>query len=79
MKYGLLYTCVHAGVEQPIPLWNEHDLSTDGDKPKILLYSLNLMFKVRHIYWPLNIVDDLDMQSPWLFLAFILSLQHRAC
>ncbi|MGH0163852.1 UNVERIFIED_CONTAM: hypothetical protein FKN15_068207 [Acipenser sinensis] len=34
-----------SGGEQPIPLWNEHDLSTDGDKPKILLYSLNLMFK----------------------------------
>ncbi|KAM9476517.1 bridge-like lipid transfer protein family member 1 isoform 2-T2 [Clarias gariepinus] len=34
-----------SGVEQPIPLWNEHDLSTDGEKPKILLYSLNLMFK----------------------------------
>ncbi|KAG9339853.1 hypothetical protein JZ751_022356 [Albula glossodonta] len=34
-----------SGGEQPIPLWNEHDISTDGDKPKILLYSLNLMFK----------------------------------
>ncbi|XP_077093495.1 bridge-like lipid transfer protein family member 1 isoform X4 [Siphateles boraxobius] len=34
-----------SGGEQPIPLWNEHDLSTDGDKPKILLYSLNLTFK----------------------------------
>uniref|UniRef100_A0A8B9LSJ7 Si:ch211-233a24.2 n=1 Tax=Astyanax mexicanus TaxID=7994 RepID=A0A8B9LSJ7_ASTMX len=34
-----------SGGEQPIPLWNEHDVSTDGDKPKILLYSLNLMFK----------------------------------
>ena len=38
--------CVYTGGEQPIPLWNEHDLSTDGDKPKILLYSLNLTFKV---------------------------------
>lgn len=43
-----VYTC--AGVEQPIPLWNEHDLSADGEKPKILLYSLNLMFKVCYIY-----------------------------
>ncbi|XP_072533895.1 bridge-like lipid transfer protein family member 1 isoform X2 [Salminus brasiliensis] len=34
-----------SGGEQPIPLWNEHDMSADGDKPKILLYSLNLMFK----------------------------------
>ncbi|XP_037098160.1 transmembrane protein KIAA1109 homolog isoform X2 [Syngnathus acus] len=34
-----------SGVEQPIPLWNEHDNSTDADKPKILLYSLSLMFK----------------------------------
>lgn len=37
---------IAAGVEQPIPLWNEHDTSTDADKPKILLYSLSLMFKV---------------------------------
>ncbi|XP_077476639.1 bridge-like lipid transfer protein family member 1 [Stigmatopora argus] len=34
-----------SGVEQPIPLWNEHDTSTEADKPKILLYSLSLMFK----------------------------------
>uniref|UniRef100_A0A674BXF0 KIAA1109 n=1 Tax=Salmo trutta TaxID=8032 RepID=A0A674BXF0_SALTR len=34
-----------SGGEQPIPLWNEHDISTDADKPKILLYSLSLMFK----------------------------------
>uniref|UniRef100_A0A3Q3M6J8 KIAA1109 n=1 Tax=Mastacembelus armatus TaxID=205130 RepID=A0A3Q3M6J8_9TELE len=34
-----------SGVEQPIPLWNEHDTSTDADKPKILLYSVSLMFK----------------------------------
>ncbi|XP_076830292.1 bridge-like lipid transfer protein family member 1 isoform X4 [Brachyhypopomus gauderio] len=34
-----------SGVEQPIPLWNEYDVSADGDKPKILLYSLHLMFK----------------------------------
>ncbi|KAM4723529.1 LOW QUALITY PROTEIN: bridge-like lipid transfer protein family member 1 [Anableps anableps] len=34
-----------SGGEQPIPLWNEHDSSTDADKPKILLYSLSLMFK----------------------------------
>ncbi|KAH0511099.1 hypothetical protein LTLLF_152015 [Microtus ochrogaster] len=34
-----------SGGEQPIPLWNEHDGTTDGDKPKILLYSLNLQFK----------------------------------
>ncbi|XP_071975455.1 bridge-like lipid transfer protein family member 1 isoform X3 [Engystomops pustulosus] len=34
-----------SGGEQPIPLWNEHDGTTDGDKPKILLYSLNLRFK----------------------------------
>ncbi|KAJ8281426.1 hypothetical protein GJAV_G00067550 [Gymnothorax javanicus] len=34
-----------SGGEQPIPLWNEHDISTDSDKPKILLYSLNLTFK----------------------------------
>lgn len=39
--------CVNAGGEQPIPLWNEHDTSTDADKPKILLYSLSLMFKVK--------------------------------
>lgn len=42
-------TCIlpmPAGGEQPIPLWNEHDTSTDADKPKILLYSLSLMFKV---------------------------------
>lgn len=37
---------VSVGGEQPIPLWNEHDVSTDGDKPKILLYSINLTFKV---------------------------------
>ncbi|KAM9329723.1 bridge-like lipid transfer protein family member 1 [Gastrophryne carolinensis] len=34
-----------SGGEQPIPLWNEHDGQTDGEKPKILLYSLNLRFK----------------------------------
>uniref|UniRef100_A0A672J8A9 Si:ch211-233a24.2 n=1 Tax=Salarias fasciatus TaxID=181472 RepID=A0A672J8A9_SALFA len=34
-----------SGGEQPIPLWNEHDTSTDADKPKILLYSVSLMFK----------------------------------
>ncbi|XP_036914479.1 transmembrane protein KIAA1109 homolog isoform X1 [Sturnira hondurensis] len=34
-----------SGGEQPIPLWNEHDGAADGDKPKILLYSLNLQFK----------------------------------
>ncbi|MFT7806383.1 uncharacterized protein KIAA1109 homolog isoform X8 [Arapaima gigas] len=34
-----------SGGEQPIPLWNEHDASADGDKPKILLYSVNLIFK----------------------------------
>ncbi|XP_053559592.1 bridge-like lipid transfer protein family member 1 isoform X3 [Bombina bombina] len=34
-----------SGGEQPIPIWNEHDGTTDGDKPKILLYSLNLRFK----------------------------------
>uniref|UniRef100_H3AGP3 Bridge-like lipid transfer protein family member 1 n=1 Tax=Latimeria chalumnae TaxID=7897 RepID=H3AGP3_LATCH len=34
-----------SGGEQPIPLWNEHDASNDGDKPKILLYSLSLRFK----------------------------------
>uniref|UniRef100_A0A3Q4GX18 Bridge-like lipid transfer protein family member 1 n=1 Tax=Neolamprologus brichardi TaxID=32507 RepID=A0A3Q4GX18_NEOBR len=34
-----------SGGEQPIPLWNEHDTSTDADKPKILLYSLSLRFK----------------------------------
>uniref|UniRef100_A0A3P9JD97 Si:ch211-233a24.2 n=1 Tax=Oryzias latipes TaxID=8090 RepID=A0A3P9JD97_ORYLA len=34
-----------SGGEQPIPLWNEHDTSSDADKPKILLYSLSLMFK----------------------------------
>ncbi|CAG6016245.1 unnamed protein product [Menidia menidia] len=36
-----------SGGEQPIPLWNEHDSSTDADKPKILLYSLSLMFKMQ--------------------------------
>ncbi len=44
-------TCMlsmHAGGEQPIPLWNEHDTSTDADKPQILLYSVSLMFKVCH-------------------------------
>lgn len=41
-----MLVCVYAGGEQPIPLWNEHDISTDADKPKILLYSLSLMFKV---------------------------------
>ncbi|XP_077202629.1 bridge-like lipid transfer protein family member 1 [Paroedura picta] len=34
-----------SGVEQPIPLWNEHDGTTDGEKPKILLYSFSLQFK----------------------------------
>ncbi|XP_028294367.1 bridge-like lipid transfer protein family member 1 isoform X3 [Gouania willdenowi] len=34
-----------SGGEQPIPLWNEHETSTDADKPKILLYSVSLMFK----------------------------------
>ncbi|GCC34930.1 hypothetical protein chiPu_0013407 [Chiloscyllium punctatum] len=34
-----------SGGEQPIPLWNEHDTLMDGEKPKILLYSLNLQFK----------------------------------
>ncbi|XP_048858560.1 transmembrane protein KIAA1109 homolog isoform X2 [Brienomyrus brachyistius] len=34
-----------SGGEQPIPLWNEPDIPTDGDKPKILLYSVNLKFK----------------------------------
>ncbi|XP_069487254.1 bridge-like lipid transfer protein family member 1 isoform X10 [Ambystoma mexicanum] len=35
-----------SGGEQPIPLWNEHDGTADGEKPKILLYSLNLHFKL---------------------------------
>ncbi|XP_018416620.1 PREDICTED: uncharacterized protein KIAA1109 homolog, partial [Nanorana parkeri] len=34
-----------SGGEQPIPLWNEHDGTTDGEKPKILLYSLNALLK----------------------------------
>ncbi|XP_058048396.1 bridge-like lipid transfer protein family member 1 isoform X1 [Ahaetulla prasina] len=34
-----------SGGEQPIPLWNEHDGTNDGEKPKILLYSLSLQFK----------------------------------
>ncbi|XP_077202625.1 bridge-like lipid transfer protein family member 1 [Paroedura picta] len=34
-----------SGVEQPSPLWNEHDGTTDGEKPKILLYSFSLQFK----------------------------------
>ncbi|XP_062839680.1 bridge-like lipid transfer protein family member 1 isoform X4 [Anolis carolinensis] len=34
-----------SGGEQPIPLWNEHDGTTYGEKPKILLYSLSLQFK----------------------------------
>ncbi|KAG8511214.1 Transmembrane protein, partial [Galemys pyrenaicus] len=34
-----------SGGEQPIPLWNEPDGTADGEKPKILLYSLNLQFK----------------------------------
>ncbi|KAM8915679.1 bridge-like lipid transfer protein family member 1 isoform 6-T6 [Spinachia spinachia] len=34
-----------SGGEQPIPLWNEPDTSADAEKPKILLYSLSLMFK----------------------------------
>ncbi|XP_028932278.1 transmembrane protein KIAA1109 homolog isoform X4 [Ornithorhynchus anatinus] len=38
------YLSIYRG-EQPIPLWNEHDGTADGDKPKILLYSLNLQFK----------------------------------
>lgn len=39
------------GGEQPIPLWNEHDGTTDGEKPKILLYSLSLQFKVISLWW----------------------------
>lgn len=59
VETGILkfHTCTHlftrswaAGGEQPIPLWNEHDTSTDADKPKILLYSLSLMFKVSRDY-----------------------------
>uniref|UniRef100_A0A4W3HVN3 KIAA1109 n=1 Tax=Callorhinchus milii TaxID=7868 RepID=A0A4W3HVN3_CALMI len=34
-----------SGGEQPIPLWNEHDILLDGEKPKILLYALSLKFK----------------------------------
>ncbi|XP_077202628.1 bridge-like lipid transfer protein family member 1 [Paroedura picta] len=34
-----------SGGKQPIPLWNEHDGTTDGEKPKILLYSFSLQFK----------------------------------
>lgn len=45
----LVYSLSRAGGEQPIPLWNEHDTSTDADKPKILLYSVSLMFKVSHV------------------------------
>lgn len=49
VPHSHLFTrCWAAGGEQPIPLWNEHDTSTDADKPKILLYSLSLMFKVSH-------------------------------
>ena len=50
MMWGRWVLFVYAGGEQPIPLWNEHDISTDADKPKILLYSLNLKFKV---LWPI--------------------------
>ncbi|XP_077202572.1 bridge-like lipid transfer protein family member 1 isoform X2 [Paroedura picta] len=34
-----------SGVEPPSPLWNAHDGTTDGEKPKILLYSFSLQFK----------------------------------
>lgn len=57
--------CVSVGGEQPIPLWNEHDVSTDGDKPKILLYSLNLTFKVwtslNDVFYMVNSADLLKM------------------
>ncbi|EHB17199.1 Olfactory receptor 18 [Heterocephalus glaber] len=43
--YILITLTIALGGEQPIPLWNEHDGTADGDKPKILLYSLNLQFK----------------------------------
>ncbi|KAJ8780452.1 hypothetical protein J1605_011716 [Eschrichtius robustus] len=45
-KMGRMRSHGMTGGEQPIPLWNEHDGTADGDKPKILLYSLNLQFKV---------------------------------
>lgn len=52
-----VYNCViiFIGGEQPIPLWNEHDGTNDGEKPKILLYSLSLQFKVFLFYLNLEI------------------------
>lgn len=46
---------IFIGGEQPIPLWNEHDGTNDGEKPKILLYSLSLQFKVYLFYLNLEI------------------------
>lgn len=70
----MVLTCIlsmHAGGEQPIPLWNEHDTSTDADKPKILLYSLSLMFKVSHVHVSFsmksqtNTSDSLGKATRW--------------
>lgn len=64
----LTCTCIfstHAGGEQPIPLWNEHDTSTDADKPKILLYSLSLMFKVSGVQFLTAWKSKVARQSDW--------------
>lgn len=59
---------VLAGGEQPIPLWNEHDTSTDADKPKILLYSLSLRFKVSDVQF----VSEMQNYSLWEKLCVVL-------
>lgn len=56
------------GGEQPIPLWNEHDTSTDADKPKILLYSLSLRFKVSDVQF----VSEMQNYSLWEKLCVVL-------
>lgn len=87
----MVLTCIlsmHAGGEQPIPLWNEHDTSTDADKPKILLYSLSLMFKVSHVHVSFsmksqtNTSDSLGKATRWRlssnFVLFYVIFSERS-
>lgn len=61
------FLSMRTGGEQPIPLWNEPDTSADADKPKILLYSLSLMFKVSLVLC----LSTLKSKDTW-------NLLHRA-
>lgn len=67
----------YEGGEQPIPLWNEHDTSTDADKPKILLYSLSLMFKVPYVKFLKVLISKVSHLCFFLLVEFVYHVLMR--